>query len=100
MAHTGITQFRRIAKLCHDKGLLVAPHATVGTGIFLAASLQVASTLKNLWKHEWQHSVFDRNLTMLDTDMSCTNGEYHVPTGIGIGVKPNSQFWELAQIIL
>lgn len=100
MAHTGITQFCRIAKLCHDRGLLIAPHATVGVGIFLAASLQVSSTLKNLWKHEWQHSVFDRNLAMLDTDMSCNEGSYHAPTGIGIGVKPNKKFWEHAEIAL
>lgn len=100
MAHTGITQFCRIAELSAKHGVHLAPHATIGVGIFLAASLQVSSTVRNLWKHEWQHSVFDRNLTMLDTDMSCHAGMYQVPTGSGLGVKPNDKFWAHAELVL
>lgn len=97
MGHTGITQFRRIAALAAASGALVAPHATIGTGIFLAASLHVSCTLGNLWQHEWQHSVFERNLALLDTDMACSQGQYGVPSGPGLGVRPNAQFWEHAQ---
>lgn len=99
MGHTGITQFRRIATLAERSGALVAPHATIGTGIFLAASLHVSSTLDALWQHEWQHSVFERNLALLDTDMACDQGRYRVPTGPGLGVTPNAQFWDHAQLV-
>ncbi len=99
MGHTGITQFRRIAALAERSGALVAPHATIGTGIFLAASLHVSCTLDALWQHEWQHSVFERNLALLDTDMACDQGRYRVPTGPGLGVTPNAQFWEHAELV-
>ncbi|TFW21833.1 mandelate racemase/muconate lactonizing enzyme family protein [Massilia arenosa] len=96
MAHTGITQFRRIAALAQAHGAQVAPHATIGTGIFLAASLHVSATLPNLWQHEWQHSVFERNLLLLDTDMAARAGHYTVPTGAGLGAAPNARFWDHA----
>lgn len=99
MGHTGITQFRRIAALAARSGALVAPHATIGTGIFLAASLHLSSTLAHLWQHEWQHSVFGRNLALLDTDMACERGRYRVPSGPGLGVAPNARFWEHAQLV-
>lgn len=99
MAHTGITQFCRIAALAGQHGARVAPHATVGIGIFLAASLQVSSTLDTLWKHEWQHSVFDRNLAFLDTDMACERGAYQAPSGPGLGTIPNELFWSHARLV-
>lgn len=99
MAHTGITQFLRIARLAHQAGVAIAPHATIGTGIFLAASLHASATLPNLWKHEWQHSVFERNLQLLDTDMAFQGDQYRVPTGIGLGVEPNARFWQHAELV-
>ena len=99
MAHTGITQFCRIAKLAEEHGASLAPHATIGVGIFLAASLHASATVNQFWKHEWQHSVFSRNLALLDTDMACANGAYQLPTGPGLGVMPNARFWEHAELI-
>lgn len=100
MAHTGITQFRRIATLAQTHNIAIAPHATIGIGIFLAASLHVSSTLPNLWRHEWQHSVFDRNLGCLDTDMAYAERHYHLPTGPGLGVLPNAHFHSHAEAIV
>jgi galactonate dehydratase len=97
MGHTGITQFLRIAKLADTHGVAIAPHATIGTGIFLAASLQASATLPRLWKHEWQHSVFERNLALLDTDMGHGEAGYILPTGPGLGVVPNARFWDHAE---
>ena len=88
MGHTGITQFRRIAALAAERGAAIAPHATIGTGLFLAASLQVSATLPHLWKHEWQHSVFERNLRLLDSDMGYADGAYLLPTAPGLGAAP------------
>jgi L-alanine-DL-glutamate epimerase-like enolase superfamily enzyme len=99
MGHTGITQFRRIARLAAEHGAAIAPHATIGTGLFLAASLQVCATLTTLWKHEWQHSVFDRNLGLLDSDMMYADGAYLLPTAPGLGAAPNQRLWEFAEQI-
>lgn len=99
MAHTGVTQFLRIAKLASQHGVAIAPHATIGTGIFLAASLHASATLSNFWKHEWQHSVFEHNLQLLSTDMWFEGDQYHLPTGIGLGVEPNERFWKHAELV-
>lgn len=99
MGHTGITQFARIGAIAAAQGIAVAPHATIGTGIFLAASLQASSTFPHLWKHEWQHSVFERNLALLDTDMSYADGAYGLPSGDGLGVEPNDHFWAHAEAV-
>lgn len=88
MARTGITEFMRIAALCHSHHVAIAPHATVGVGIFLAASLHCASALGNVPWHEYQHSVFDRHAALVETDMACAGGVYTVPTGPGLGVVP------------
>ncbi len=99
MGHTGITQFRRIAELAAKEGVQVAPHATIGTGLFLAASLHVSATLENLWKHEWQHSVFERNCALLETDMGYADGAYHLPSGPGLGARPADRFWDHAELV-
>jgi galactonate dehydratase len=97
MAHTGVTQFLRIAGRGRATGALLAPHATVGTGIFLSASLQASCVVDGFWKHEWQHSIFDHCLRLLETDMACRDGEYLPPTGPGLGVVPGPLFWAHAQ---
>ncbi len=97
MGHTGITQFRRIAAMAADHGARIAPHATIGTGLFLAASLQVSATLPHLWKHEWQHSIFARNLALVDGDVGYVDNAYILPTGPGLGVAPGPLFWDHAE---
>ena len=99
MGHTGITQYARIAALGAEHGAKLAPHATIGTGIFLAASLHVSATQPNLWKHEWLQSVFERNLALLDSDMGYRDGCYLLPQGPGRGVTPNAQFWRYAELV-
>jgi galactonate dehydratase len=51
----------------------------------------VASALKDVPYHEYQHSIFDRNLEFTGTDMSCVAGKYVVPTGVGIGAEPKDE---------
>jgi galactonate dehydratase len=97
MGHTGVTQFRRIARVAAEHGAAIAPHATIGAGLFLAASLQVSATLPHLWKHEWQHSVFERNLAFLDTDMRYADEAYAPPTRPGLGAEPNARLWDYAE---
>jgi L-alanine-DL-glutamate epimerase-like enolase superfamily enzyme len=99
MGHTGITQFLRISRIAAAKKARIAPHATVGTGIFLAASLQASATVSQLWKHEWQHSIFGRNLALLEGEMDYAEGSYVLPQGPGIGVRPGDSFWNHAELV-
>ncbi len=72
----------------------MAPHATIGVGIFLAASLACASTLADVPWHEYQHSVFDRHAALVETDMACAEGFYTLPTGPGLGVVPAAKMFD------
>jgi galactonate dehydratase len=94
IAHTGISQFVAIAALAQRHGAAVVPHATIGVGIFMAASLHAASTLAHCPYHEYQPSVFDRNLAHVDTTMACDGGHYTLPAGPGLGIEPRDSLWQ------
>lgn len=89
MGHKGVTNFTRIGQLAAEHGIAVIPHATVGAGIFLAASLQASATLARLEGHEFQHSIFEPNRRLLVGDMDCREGRYQLPSGPGLGVRPS-----------
>jgi galactonate dehydratase len=93
MGRTGITQFARIGTLCQAHNIAVMPHAAVGVGLFMAASLQASSTLQRLPWHEYQHSIFDPNLRLTQPTgtrhMQCEAGFYTLPDGPGLGVEPS-----------
>jgi galactonate dehydratase len=88
MGHTGISEFAAIGRMAQTFHVDLMPHATIGVGIFLAASLQAAAALKRIPYHEYQHSIFDRNLTFVTGGMACADGAYTVPDGPGLGVEP------------
>jgi galactonate dehydratase len=94
MAHTGVSQFIAIAELAARTGAATIPHATIGIGVFMAASLHAAATLPRCPYHEYQHSVFDNALRFVDTSMRCAAGFYEVPTGPGLGVTPRADLWQ------
>ncbi len=94
MGHKGITQFMRMARLAEAYHVQIMPHATIGVGIFMAASLQASATLLNLPYHEYQPTIFDKNKTLLRTDMACSKGHYTVPMGAGLGVEPADALWQ------
>ena len=91
MGHTGITQFMRIAQIAEAHHCQVIPHATIGLGIFLAASLHASAAIRSLPAHEFQHSVFERNRRFITGDMACEDGAYTVPSGPGLGVEPSEE---------
>jgi galactonate dehydratase len=94
IAHTGVSQFLAIARLAQSRGASVVPHATIGVGIFMAASLHASATLANCPYHEYQHSVFDRNFAHVESAMGCEAGYYRLPKGPGLGVEPRDALWE------
>lgn len=91
MGHKGVTEFMRIGQLAHAHNLQIIPHATIGAGIFLAASLHASSALANVACHEFQHSIFEPNRRLLRGDMDCREGSYRLPTGPGLGVEPSEE---------
>lgn len=99
MGHTGVTQFMRIAKYAHSQGIQIMPHATIGSGIFLAASLQASAALSGVVSHEYQHSVLDQTAELLTGDLGCRQGYYRIPDGPGLGVEPTSKLYELVEPI-
>jgi len=94
MGHTGITQFMQIGRMAHAFHMRVIPHASIGIGIYQAASLHAAAALPNTTMHEYQHSVFDRNLQYVDTDMACAQGRFQIPSGPGLGIAPGASVWQ------
>jgi galactonate dehydratase len=93
IAHTGVTQFCAIARLAASRGAAVMPHATIGVGIFMAASLHAAATFPNVPYHEYQPSIFDKNLRYVTTAMRCEAGFYRLPEGPGLGIEPTPELW-------
>ena len=97
MAHTGVTEFMKIGRMAEAFHCRIIPHASIGIGIFQAASLHASATLQNCDGHEYQHSIFDRNLQFVEGDMACADGAYRLPTGAGLGVAPNAEVWRYAR---
>jgi L-alanine-DL-glutamate epimerase-like enolase superfamily enzyme len=94
MGHTGISQFMQIARMANAFHVKVIPHASIGIGIYQAASLHAAAALPNCPMHEYQHSVFDRNLRFVQTTMRCEGGHFMLPEGPGLGTVPHDDVWQ------
>ena len=94
VAHTGLSQMVAIGRLAGEQGIKVIPHATIGVGIFHAASLHAAACLPDVPFHEHQHSIFDANLRFIETRMRCVDGNFELPEGPGLGVEPKAELWQ------
>lgn len=94
MGRTGITQFMRIVQLAEACHARVMPHATIGLGVFMAASLHASCTVENLSGHEFQNNFFGRYLDLFDTGMHCDEGGYGLPAGWGLGITPRDSLWQ------
>ncbi|WP_372617327.1 mandelate racemase/muconate lactonizing enzyme family protein [Falsiroseomonas sp.] len=97
MAHTGVTEFMKIGRMAEAFHCRIIPHASIGIGIFQAASLHASAALQNCDGHEYQHSIFDRNLHFVEGGMRCEAGFYHLPEGPGLGVAPGAEMWRFAR---
>lgn len=91
MGRTGLTSFWHICQMANAYSAEIMPHASIGIGIFQAASLHAAAALPKVPYHEYQHSIFDKNLACITGDMRCVEGFFHVPSGPGLGVEPNAE---------
>lgn len=93
MGRSGITQFMRMANLAEVYHARVMPHATIGFGIFMAASLQASAAIEDLPFHECQNNVLPRHLPLFDTQMNCEAGFYTVTDAPGLGIEPKDALW-------
>ncbi|MCC9077995.1 mandelate racemase/muconate lactonizing enzyme family protein [Litorilinea aerophila] len=91
MAHMGITFFWQVCQMAQAFHCRVMPHATIGIGIAQAASMHVSAALQNFVMHEYQHSIFDRNLRFVTGTMRCQAGYFYLPEGPGLGVAPTDE---------
>lgn len=73
------------------------PHASIGIGVFQAASLHVSAALPNFVLHEYQHSIFDRNLRYVTITMTCDGAAFNLPDGPGLGVEPTPEALRFAR---
>lgn len=94
MAHMGISAFWQVCQLARAFHCRVMPHATIGVGIAQAASLHVSAALENFVMHEYQHSIFDRNLAFIHSDMRCAEGYFTLPSGPGLGTTPADRLFD------
>ncbi len=94
MGHIGLSQFMQICRMANAFHMKVIPHASIGIGIFQAASLHATAALPNSPMHEYQHSIFDRNLQFVKTSMACVNGAFVMPEGPGLGIEPADSVWQ------
>ncbi|CAN1558830.1 COG4948 L-alanine-DL-glutamate epimerase and related enzymes of enolase superfamily [Rhabdaerophilaceae bacterium] len=91
MGHKGVTEFMRIATLAQVHHVDIIPHATIGIGIFLSASLHASAAAANVTCHEFQHSIVEPNRRFLEGEIQCKLGAYTVPDGAGLGVRPSAE---------
>lgn len=99
MGHTGITQFLRIAGRARENGAAVIPHATIGLGIFMAASLR-ASLAAGAEAHEFQHTIYGRNAALLEGAAEVGNGAFEIPDTPGHGIVPRPEAFDYLKPLL
>ena len=97
MGHIGISQFMQICRMANAFHMKVIPHASIGIGIFQAASLHATAAIPNSPMHEYQHSIFDRNLQYVNTAMRCEAGAFEMPQGPGLGIEPAESVWQFVR---
>jgi galactonate dehydratase len=89
MGRTGVTSFMKICAMAEGFHCRVMPHASIGIGVYQAASLHASAALNNFAMHEYQHSITEKNKVYVDGNLTCEAGYFHLPAGPGLGVTPN-----------
>jgi galactonate dehydratase len=82
----GISELMKIAHMAEAFNIPIAPHLSVGLGVCISASIHVAAAIPNLFMLEYQPPVFSLANALLKTPLICERGQFHLPTGIGLGV--------------
>jgi galactonate dehydratase len=86
VGRTGISELVKIAQMAEAFNVPVAPHLSVQQGVAIAAAIQAAASLPNLWLLEFQPPVFALANSLLREPIVCEAGHYRLPEGPGLGV--------------
>lgn len=87
VGRTGISELVKIAQMAETFNIPVAPHLSVGLGACISASIHVAAAIPNLYLLEYQPPVFELANALLVEPIICREGQYHLPTGAGLGIQ-------------
>lgn len=91
VGRTGISELKKIATMAEAYNVPVAPHLSVGQGVMIAATLQLAASLPNLLLLEYQPGPFALGNRFLARPLVCEAGQMHLPEGPGLGVEPDEE---------
>lgn len=86
VGRAGISEVFKIAAMAEAFNVKMAPHLSVGLGICIAATIQVAAAIPNLYLLEYQPPVFEIANALLESPLVCRDGCYEIPSGYGLGV--------------
>ncbi len=85
VGRAGISEVIKIGTMSEAFNVRLAPHLSVGLGICIAATLQVAAAIPNLYLLEYQPPVFEIANLLLESPLTCGAGYYEIPSGAGLG---------------
>ncbi len=87
VGRAGISETIKIAAMAEAFNVRMAPHLSVGLGICIAATIQAAAAIPNLYLLEYQPPVFETANLLLKRPLTCEAGFYEIPRGAGLGVE-------------
>ncbi|WP_353651251.1 mandelate racemase/muconate lactonizing enzyme family protein [Nakamurella sp. A5-74] len=82
----GFTEAQRIVALASAHHVDIAPHG-VGSGVSLAAALQLCAATPNLRTYEYNRLPNALREALLVNPPTFADGQLHVPTGPGLGIE-------------
>lgn len=84
----GFTEARKIAALASAHGVTVAPHTGASGAVCIAAAVQFAASLSNLYifEHMYPENPLREDI-LKEPVLDCENGFIKVPTGPGLGIE-------------
>lgn len=87
VGRAGISETIKIATMAEAFNARMAPHLSVGLGVCIAATIQAAAAIPNLYLLEYQPPVFELANLLLEAPLTCDAGFYEIPTAAGLGVE-------------
>jgi len=89
IGRAGLSETMVIAQLAEAFNARMAPHLSVGLGPCIAASIQLAAALPNLYLLEYQPPVVELANSLLRAPLVARSGHFKIPEGPGLGVEPD-----------
>ncbi|MBW2305678.1 MAG: mandelate racemase/muconate lactonizing enzyme family protein [Deltaproteobacteria bacterium] len=88
----GFTEYRKIAALAGAHGIPIAPHTGASGAVSIAATVQLCSSLSNLYIYEHMYTENPlREDILKESVLECEMGAVQVPAGPGLGIEVDHQ---------